>query len=103
MTCLSGRPGNGETNRRRSGGSRNFNKFLDIFDKVIVLDVDTETLKQRLASRAADDWGGNEKEKELILRLHAAKEGTPTATVIDTARPLNEVIDAIVKCIEAYF
>jgi broad-specificity NMP kinase len=83
------------------GGSRNFNKFLDIFDKVIVLDVDTETLKQRLAGRAADDWGGNEEEKELILRLHAAKEGIPTGTVIDTARPLNEVVDAIVKCIEA--
>ncbi|MFC5264071.1 AAA family ATPase [Kribbella qitaiheensis] len=83
------------------GGSRNFNKFLDIFDKVIVLDVDTETLKQRLAGRAADDWGGNEEEKEKILRLHATKEDIPKGMVIDTARPLNEVVDAIVKCIEA--
>ncbi|WP_132297231.1 AAA family ATPase [Kribbella sp. VKM Ac-2568] len=83
------------------GGSRNFNKFLDIFDKVIVLDVDTETLKQRLAGRTADDWGGNEAEKEKILRLHATKEGIPKGMVIDTARPLDEVVDAIVKCIEA--
>ncbi|WP_133806122.1 AAA family ATPase [Kribbella caucasensis] len=83
------------------GGSRNFNKFLDIFDKVIVLDVDTETLKQRLAGRAADDWGGNDEEKEKILRLHATKEDIPKGTVIDTARPLDEVVDAIVKCIEA--
>lgn len=83
------------------GGSRNFNKFLAIFDKVIVLDVDTETLKQRLASRAADDWGGNKKEKELILHLHAAKDDIPKGMVIDTARPLNEVVDAIVECIQA--
>ena len=82
------------------GGSRNFDKFLDLFDKVFVLDVDTETLKQRLASRAVDDWGGNEKEKELILRLHATKEDIPKGIIIDTARPLNEVVDAIVKCIE---
>jgi broad-specificity NMP kinase len=83
------------------GGSRNFHKFLDIFDKVIVLDVDTETLKQRLADRAADDWGGNDEEKEVILRLHATKEDIPKGTVIDTARPLKEVVDAVLECIEA--
>jgi broad-specificity NMP kinase len=83
------------------GGSRNFNKFLDVFDKVIVLDVDTETLKQRLASRDADDWGGNDEQKEFILRLNGTKEGIPEGMVIDTARPLNEVVDAIVKFIEA--
>jgi broad-specificity NMP kinase len=83
------------------GGSRNFNKFIDVFDKVFVLDVDTETLKQRLDSRAADDWGGNKKEKELILRVHATKEDIPEGMIIDTARPLNEVVDAIVECIES--
>jgi broad-specificity NMP kinase len=83
------------------GGSRNFHKFLDIFDKVIVLDVDTETLKQRLAGRAADDWGGNDEEKEMILRLHATKEDIPKGMIIDTARPLDDVVDAIVKCLEA--
>jgi hypothetical protein len=30
------------------GGFRNFDKFIDLFHKVFVLDVDTETLKQRL-------------------------------------------------------
>jgi broad-specificity NMP kinase len=79
------------------GGSRNFGKFLDVFDEVIVLDVDTETLKRRLADRAADDWGGNEQERELILRLHATKEDIPEGTVIDTARPLDEVVDAILE------
>jgi broad-specificity NMP kinase len=82
------------------GGSRNFGMFIDLFDKVFVLDVDTETLKRRLDSRTVDDWGGNKKEKELILCLHATKEDIPEGMVIDAARPLNEVVDAIVKCIE---
>ena len=82
------------------GGLRNFDKFIDLFDKVFVLDVDTETLKQRLDSRTVDDWGGTKKEKELILRLHATKEDIPDGMIIDAARPLNEVVDAIVECIE---
>jgi hypothetical protein len=62
--------------------------------------VDVETLKRRLDSRAVDDWGGNKKEKELILRLHATKEDIPEGMMIDAARPLSEVVDAIVECIE---
>ena len=65
------------------------------------MDIDTETLKKRLESREADDWGGNDKEKEFIERLHAAKEAVPTeGVIIDTARPLNEVVDVIIECIE---
>lgn len=81
------------------GGSRNFTKFLDVFDLVIVLDVDTATLKRRLADREADDWGGNDEQKEFILRLHATKEDIPEGTVIDTARPLDEVVDAILDAV----
>ena len=82
------------------GGSRNYIRFIDLFDKVFVLDLDTETLKQRLDSRTADDWCENKKEKELILRLHATKEDIPEGMIIDAARPLNEFVDAIVGCIE---
>jgi broad-specificity NMP kinase len=82
------------------GGSRNFHKFIDLFDNVFVLDVDTETLKQRLDSRTVDDWGGDKKEKALILRLHATKGDIPEGMIIDATRPLNEVVDAIVEYIE---
>jgi len=84
------------------GGSRNFHKFIDLFDKIFVLDVDTETLRKRLESREADDWGGNDKQKEFILRLHAANDTIPKGITINTARPLNEVVDAIVGCIEVW-
>ena len=67
--------------------------------KPIVLDVDTETLKRRLIAREADDWGGNDEQKEFIVHLHATKDGVPQGTVIDTARPLDEVVDAIFDAI----
>ena len=82
------------------GGSRNFHKFIDLFDKVFVLHVDLETLKQRLEKRDADDWGGNIEEKEFILRLHAANNTIPKGIVIDTALPLSKVVDAILESIE---
>lgn len=83
------------------GGSRNFHTFIELFDKVFILDIDTETLKERLENREADDWGGNDKDKEFIFRLHATREAVPTeGIIIDTARPINEVVDAIVECFE---
>lgn len=78
------------------GGSRNFPQFIDLFDKVFVLDVDAETLKKRLEKREADDWGGNDEQKEFILRLHVANDTLPDGIIINTARPLNEVVDDIV-------
>jgi hypothetical protein len=39
------------------GGSRNFKQFIDLFDEIFILDVDAETLNERLDSRPDDDWG----------------------------------------------
>jgi hypothetical protein len=83
------------------GGSRNFSKFLDLFDGVFVLTVDADTLKQRIAGRAADDWGGNDEQKDFILRLHARGGDVPDGTIIDTRRPLSEVVDTILRYAEA--
>jgi broad-specificity NMP kinase len=83
------------------GGSRNFPKFLDVFDEVFVLDVDTETLERRLADREADDWGGNDEQKAFILRLHATRAGVPEGIVVGTDRPISEVVDAILERVGA--
>src|SRR5688572_20773578 len=58
------------------GGSRNFHKFIELFDKVFVLEVDYETLKKRLEIRDADDWNviDNDNRIEFVLRMHATKE-----------------------------
>ena len=59
------------------GGSRNFSKFIDLFDQVFVLDVDPETLRQRLGQRPQGEWGSTPFERELIVRLHQTKEDIP--------------------------
>jgi broad-specificity NMP kinase len=80
------------------GGSRNFKQFIDLFDEIFILDVDAETLDERLDSRSDDDWGKSKSERELILRLHATKEDTPSSgIVIDATQPLVSVVDEILN------
>ncbi|MGK5441769.1 AAA family ATPase [Micromonospora sp. URMC 105] len=80
------------------GGSRNFHKFIDLFDGVFVLDVDLDTLNRRLDGRPEDEWGGRPAERELILRLHRTKQDIPrTGTVIDATAPLASVVDEILR------
>ncbi|MGD0144707.1 MAG: AAA family ATPase [Rhizomicrobium sp.] len=84
------------------GGSRNFRQFIDLFDEVFILDVDAETLNERLDSRPDDDWGKHKSERELILRLHATKEDTPgSGIVIDATKPLAGVVDEILSHVRA--
>lgn len=80
------------------GGSRNFDRFIDLFDRVFVLEVDLDTLNRRLALRPEDEWGGRASERELIVRLHATKEDIPrNGTIIDATAPLARVVDAILE------
>jgi len=78
------------------GGSRNFPRFIDLFDGVFVLDVDHDTLIRRLATRPEDEFGGRPVERDLIVRLHATKEDIPAGgIVIDASAPLEHVVDDI--------
>ncbi|WP_421724358.1 AAA family ATPase [Bauldia sp.] len=79
------------------GGSRNFSRFVDVFDRVFVLDIDRDTLVRRLARRPDDEFGGQAAERDLILRLHETKEDIPTGIVIDATAPLERVVDAILE------
>lgn len=84
------------------GGSRNFDQFIDVFDEVFVLDVDVETLNQRLDNRPDDDWGKRQSERDLILRLHATKEDVPqNGIIIDATQSLASVVDDILSYIRA--
>ena len=80
------------------GGSRNFAKFIDLFDGVFVLDIDVETLHRRLDARPDSEWGGGQSvERELIVRLHQTKEDLPAGILIDATAPLDQVVDEIVR------
>jgi broad-specificity NMP kinase len=84
------------------GGSRNFRQFINLFDEIFILDVDAETLHERLDSRPDDDWGKSEGERKLILRLHATKEDIPgSGVIIDATRPLVVVVDEILSHVQA--
>ena len=77
------------------GGSRNFSKFVDLFDRVFVLEVDLDTLTRRLDERTEDDW---KPDRELIARLHQTKEDIPKNGIsIDATAPLAHVVDEIVR------
>jgi adenylate kinase family enzyme len=84
------------------GGSRNHHHFIRLFDGVFVLDIDTETLNQRLAGRPRDEFGGNPEERQLIARVHATKEDLPKDGVhIDAAAPVARVVEEILSKCEA--
>ena len=84
------------------GGSRNFNQFIDLFDEIFILDVDAETLNERLDNRTDNDTGKSKSERELILRLHATKEDLPSiGIVIDATQPLVSVVDEILRHVRA--
>jgi broad-specificity NMP kinase len=80
------------------GGSRNFSKFIDLFDGVFVLEVDRDTMLRRLEKRPDDEWGGKQSERDLAVRLHQTREDLPNNGIsIDVTAPIADVVDEIVR------
>jgi gluconate kinase len=80
------------------GGSRNFSKFVGLFDGVFVLEVDRDTLNRRLDERPEGEWGGKRSDRDLVLRLHQTKEDVPrNGIVIDATAPIAHVVDEILR------
>ena len=79
------------------GGSKNRSVFIDLFDEVFVLEIDTATLNRRLDQRQ-DEWGSKYAERELVLRLHRTREDVPANAVgVDATAPLDDVVEAILR------
>ncbi len=80
------------------GGSRNFSKFVDLFDGVFVLEIDLNTLNLRLDQRLEGEFGARQSERDLIVSLHRTKEDTPKCGIaIDATAPLDHVVDEIIR------
>jgi adenylate kinase family enzyme len=88
------------------GGSRNFAKFIALFDGVFVLDVDLDTSLRRIAERVAldpTDWGGTPEEREITVRMYHSKEALPqNGTIINATAPLARVVDEILRLSDAH-
>ena len=85
------------------GGSRNFSKFIDLFDGVFVLEVDLATLHRRLDERPDDEWGGGiPTERERIVQWHQTKEDVPqNGIAIDATAPIEQVVAEILRRCQA--
>ena len=81
------------------GGSRNFDKFIDLFDAVFVLEVDLDTLHRRLDSRPDEEWGGGiPTDRSRIVEWHRTKTDVPRDGIaIDATAPLDQVVDDILR------
>lgn len=82
------------------GVASNEDDYIETFDKVFALEVDTETLKHRINTRTSGDFGKNPHEMNAILEWQEStaeyykKVG---ARVVDATQPVSRVIDEIVK------
>jgi len=73
-----------------------------LVNEIFILDVDAETLNERLDSRPDNAWGKRKSERELILRLHVTKEDVPSSgIVLDATQPLVSVVDEILSHVQA--
>ncbi len=82
------------------GTASNEDDVWSSFDQVLFLDIDAETLKQRIAGRAdtANDFGQTPYQLELIMEKYRAdrlKRDLPGVIKIDATLPLGGVVQAI--------
>lgn len=75
------------------GCPENHEDVRDLFDLVICLVIDDETLRHRLLTRTSNSFGKHPEELAAALADNAYRH--PGATIINGTRPLPEVADAI--------
>jgi shikimate kinase len=81
-----------------SGCVANQVKFYSRFDEVVLLSAPADVILERVATRATNDFGKTDAERDRILRDMARVEPLLRAgatSEIDTRAPLEEVVDAL--------
>lgn len=80
------------------GSLGNLGELHDLFDSIVALHVDSATLEHRLATRTSGDWGKQPHELASTLQKHQAaydEYRAVGAVIIDSTRPLEQVVDSI--------
>lgn len=80
------------------GSAENEDDVLDLFDHVVCVVVDSDTLRDRLLTRTNNSFGRHPEELAAAMECNDATESTYRnlgATIIDGRRPLAEVADAV--------
>lgn len=82
------------------GSTENDDEVEDLFDLVICLVVDDETLTGRLAARTTNPFGSHPEELAAALQANRPPEpahGRPDVVIIDSTQPITSVVDAILS------
>lgn len=77
---------------------------LDLFDLVVCLVIDDETLRHRLLTRTTNSFGKHPEELAASLGHNRHVESTYRslgAVIVDGGRPLDEVVDAVLAATRA--
>lgn len=80
------------------GTASNEDDLWHLFDHVLFLDIDEQTLNNRIAKRTDNDYGQSPHELELIMekyRADQAKRDRPGVVLLDATLPLDEVIKSV--------
>jgi len=86
------------------GSTSNAGEMLDLFGKIIFLEIDKDTLRNRLMNRTDNDFGKSPDELNNILGWHKSFEDEYRrygAEMVDASRPLPNVIDDIIEVIKS--
>jgi adenylate kinase family enzyme len=86
------------------GSPTNADDMLDLYDQVVCLVVDEETLQRRIASRTDHDFGKAPDELESILGWHDSfqeRYREHGAVMIDATQPIEKVVDEILTYLGA--
>lgn len=81
------------------GAVANEAEVWDLFACVVALDIDIETLKQRLATRTNNDFGKSHHELEQILAWHADGQASYLRVghrLVDATKPIDEVVRDVI-------
>ena len=79
------------------GSSRNRDAFLPLFTSVFNLKIDDDTMRRRLQPRTDADWPLGPEGVELMLELNRTDEGPAGAIDVDATRPLEQVVDDLLR------
>jgi len=80
-------------------------EYRDLFDLMIVIVVDNDTLSHRLATRTTNNYGKAAHEREGILKANvgwAESYRSRGAVIVDGTRPIAEVAAEIISAAETW-
>jgi len=85
------------------GSAENEADVLDLFDLIVCLVIDEDTLRHRLATRTTNAFGQHPEELAAALkwnpRMRAIYESRG-ATIIDASTPVTEVVDSVIDAVQ---